>query len=80
MKPVMSVEEARKLLGEEADGMTDDEIERLVDDFDLMARYALQEARKQLRKDDAMKLANLTYDIYREEQQNSSTTPDNREK
>lgn len=49
MKPVMSVEEARKLLGEEADGMTDEEIERLINDLDIMARYALKLARQKVK-------------------------------
>jgi len=49
MKPVMSVEEARKLLGEEANEMTDDQIERLIDDLDILARYALKLARQKVR-------------------------------
>ena len=47
-KPVMTVKEARELLGDEANGMTDIEIERLIDDLDLIARYALKQARQDI--------------------------------
>ncbi len=46
MDPVLSTEEARELLGSSAKNMTDIEIEQLVYDLDVIAKYALQEAIK----------------------------------
>lgn len=62
---IISVEEARKILGAEAKNMSNEEIEQLIRDADVMAQYALQEARK-VRKDTALALAQLIYDIYKE--------------
>lgn len=65
MDLVISVEEARELLGDDAKKMSDDEIEKLIRDLDVMARYALKEARK-MREEAALALAHLIYDIYKE--------------
>jgi len=45
MKQV-TVEEARKILGDEAAGMSDDELQSLIDDLSVIARWALEEAVK----------------------------------
>ncbi len=37
--PPITVTEARKLLGDEAEDMTDIQIQELIDDFDIMAQY-----------------------------------------
>lgn len=63
MNLVISVEEARELLGDDAKIMSDDEVEKLISDLDIMARYALKEAR-QTREEAALALARLIYDIY----------------
>ena len=68
MQPIVSVKEARKLLGDSADAMSDDEILKVINTLDLLAKDALQLARENLRKKkDADDLANLVYDIYQED-------------
>lgn len=49
---VMSVEQAKLLLGDEALEMTDDEIQKMIDDFDMMAQHAIQLVQKFKTKDD----------------------------
>ena len=71
MDLVISVEEARELLGDDAKQMSDDEIEKLIRDLDVMARYALQEARK-MREEAAFALAQLIYDIYKDKKHESA--------
>lgn len=44
---VITVEEARQLLGAEADDMTDEDIQELVEDFDIIAQYALKMVQKE---------------------------------
>lgn len=46
MNPVMSVEEARCILGDEAIGFTDQEIEKLIDDLCFMADMAIKHVKK----------------------------------
>lgn len=43
MKQV-TVSEARKILGDEAVKMSDDEVQRLIDDLFVMAKWALEES------------------------------------
>lgn len=43
---VISIGEARRLLGREAEEMTDEEIRRLIDDFDIIAQYSLKMVQK----------------------------------
>ena len=45
-KPVMTVQEARKLLGDEAKGMTDEEVQKLIDDLDIIAQYSIKLVQK----------------------------------
>lgn len=40
--PTITVVEARKLLGEEALSMSDEEIQQLIDDFDMIAQYSIK--------------------------------------
>lgn len=48
---VMSVAEAKKLLGDEALEMTDEEIQQMIDDFDVMAQHAIKLVQKFKNKD-----------------------------
>lgn len=43
---IISVEQARKLLGDEALDMTDEEVKDLIDDFDVIAQYAIKMVQK----------------------------------
>lgn len=40
----VTVEEARKILGNEAVGMSDDELQGLIDNLSAIAKWALEEA------------------------------------
>jgi len=64
--PIISVEEARELLGNDGNNMSDEQIAELIETLDLIAVQALKDAREQRMKQDAMAMANLTYDIYRD--------------
>ena len=65
---IVSVKEARKMLGKDAHGMSDDEIIQVITTLDLLAKDALELARVKLRrKKDAKALANVGYDIYQDE-------------
>lgn len=46
MSSLMTVDEARKLLGDTAQGMTDSEIGQLIFDMQLLATHALDLARQ----------------------------------
>ena len=75
-KPVISVEEARKILGGVAENMTDEEIESVVETLDLLAIEALKYSNEELlRKRDAKQLAELTYDIYKEQKTRQNDKP-----
>jgi hypothetical protein len=39
---VMTIEQARKLLGDEALSMTDEEVQQLIDDFDMIAQFSIK--------------------------------------
>jgi hypothetical protein len=39
---VLSVKQARELLGEEGLQMTDEEVQQLIDDFDVIAQYSIK--------------------------------------
>jgi len=36
------IAEARELLGDESEGMTDDEVQKLMEDFDIIAQYTIK--------------------------------------
>jgi hypothetical protein len=65
MNLIVSVEEAREILGQSANKMTDEEIIELVQNLDAIAVCALRDA-TQKRKDDALALANVVYDVYQD--------------
>lgn len=73
---IVSVKEARKILGKMAKVMTNEEIVVLVDNLDAIAIDALRQAREKRMKEDAMAMAELIYDIY----QDKKSLPDNRDK
>lgn len=52
-KPVITLEEARKLLGEDGKGMSDDEVREIIENFDLIAQYIIKlvPAKRKLVKD-----------------------------
>ncbi len=75
-KPVISIKEARKILGKDAQSMTDAEITEVVSTLTLLAKDTLETARlKMLRKRDARRLAELTYDIYQDEKRTKNKNP-----
>lgn len=64
---IVSVKEARELLGEDAADMSDEEIASVIQTLDSLAKASLEEAKTRLKmKKDAEDLANLIYDIYQD--------------
>lgn len=45
----MSVKEARKILGKDAEKMTDDEVAKLIEDVDELAKLALRVAEERVK-------------------------------
>jgi hypothetical protein len=45
-KPIVSLEEARKILGNAATGMTDDEILNVINRLDLLAKDSLKQGQE----------------------------------
>lgn len=73
----ITVTEARKILGKDADTMTDTEIEEIIDTLTLMARDTVEKIKhKILLKRDAKMLAELVYDIYTDKKANDDKTTD----
>ncbi len=71
---IVSVKEARNILGEDAIGMTDDEIINVIETLDILASDALDTARHRLRiQKDAKGLANLIYDIYQDKKRHEKS-------
>ena len=50
--PPSTVAEARKLLGDDAEYMTDVQVQELIDDFDIMAQYVIKMVQKFKDSDD----------------------------
>lgn len=68
MESTVTVREARKILGDDAVGMSDDEILEVIKTLDLLAKDALKKAHRRLNiKQDAKALAELIYDTYQDE-------------
>lgn len=64
---MISVQEAREILGNDAKDMTNDEIEFVIETIGIMAKDALKISREELhQKRDSMRMANLAYDIYQD--------------
>lgn len=51
--PIITVAEAKKLLGDEALSMTDEEIQQLISDFDMIAQYSIKMVQSFKEKDSA---------------------------
>ncbi|HKU18882.1 MAG TPA: hypothetical protein VJP80_06450 [Candidatus Saccharimonadales bacterium] len=67
MKPIISIKEARKLLGADASGMSDEEILDVIETLHSLAKGAIEDAKVSLRrKKDAKALANVIYDVYKD--------------
>jgi hypothetical protein len=73
--PIVSIKEARKILGKNYDHMSNEQIEGLIEDLDVIAIAALKDAHEKLMQEDALAMANLIYDIYQDKKRSS---PDNR--
>lgn len=73
---IVLIKEARKILGKTASGMSDQEIEKLVEDLDFIAVHALKNAREKRLKEDTMATAEFLYDVYQDEKH---SLPDNRD-
>lgn len=66
-KPIISIKEARKILGSDAVGMDDEEIADVITALDILAQESLAKAKLDIKiKKDAKDLANLIYDIYQD--------------
>jgi len=62
MKPIMSVKEARKLLGKDAEDMTDEQVEGLIEQTHELAKLALDVARDKLAREKRDEKAKKTTD------------------
>jgi len=51
MKPIISIKEARKLLGKEAENMTDEQVVELIGQTHELAKLALDVARDKLARE-----------------------------
>lgn len=56
MKPIISVKEARKLLGKEYDSLTDEKVSELVEQLHGLAKVSLDIAREQRLKKTLVKV------------------------
>ena len=50
-KLIISVKEARKLMGRNAKNLSDEEVEKAITDLDFIARMAIRDYLEKLRKD-----------------------------
>lgn len=48
---IMTITRARALLGDEALAMTDDEVQQLIEDFDIMAQHTIKMVQRFKKKD-----------------------------
>lgn len=67
MNLIISVEEAREILGSNSDSMSDNEIVNVIQTRDALAVEALRNSRERI-KENALAFAQLTYDIYQDKQ------------
>lgn len=68
MKEIITAQEAREILGDDASSMSDDEILNIINTLDLLAKDALEQARRKIRmKKDAKELAEIVYSEYKRE-------------
>jgi uncharacterized protein YkuJ len=67
-QPIISVKEAREILGNDAIDMSDDELLAVINTLDLLAKDALDEAKRRIRmKKDAKELAEVIYSVYKDD-------------
>lgn len=73
MKPIISIKEAREILGDVADRLSDEELLETINTLDLLAKDALDLAKREVQmKADARDLAQLIYDIYQDKKLNEA--------
>lgn len=48
--PIITIQEARKILGKDAQKLTDQEVEKLIDDLNFIARYAIKHFKSKRRE------------------------------
>lgn len=72
MDLIVSVAEARNILGQISDDMSDEQIIETVKTLDVLAVEALKSVERK-RKADAFALANLIYDIYKDKKSAEKT-------
>jgi hypothetical protein len=71
-EPIVSLKEAREILGDVADRMSDKELLETINALDLLAKDALEHARREIQiKADARDLAELIYDIYQDKKKSA---------
>lgn len=46
MKPIITVKEARKIMGKDANKFTDEELEKLIDDLHTIARFTIKDIKE----------------------------------
>lgn len=65
--PIVSIKEARKILGNSAERMSDNELLETINTLDLLAADAIRQAKRKLQiKAHAVDFANLIYYIYKD--------------
>jgi uncharacterized protein YjgD (DUF1641 family) len=69
---IISIKEARKILGKSYEHMSDEEVESLIENLDAIAIVSLRDAREKRMKQDANDMANLIYDIYQDKKRSRS--------
>lgn len=52
---IMTITRARALLGDEALAMTDEEVQQLIEDFDILAQYCIKMV-QDFKKDDQLQI------------------------
>lgn len=61
---VISVKEARKILGQLADNMSDEEVEKLIDNLSFIAEDSLKKVRKKLSEEELIEIGSYLNDFY----------------
>lgn len=58
IKPIISIKEARKLLGKNNKDLSDEEIAKLVEDLDFLAKHAIEQFKEKKIKDGKIQVQN----------------------
>jgi len=66
MSPIISIKEARQILGKDAEGLGDEEIINIINTLDEIAKFALEDAKKRVRleRTELLQLASFLYSRY----------------